>query len=254
MRATAKNAPAASSNSQPATAATPAPAGIEPVSGRNANTRAYHLLRQAVLSGSFRPTQIITLRMVTELLGLGEMPAREALKRLVSEGAFTAMPNRSARVPALERREISQLCELRSLLESNAASLAAENITLHQIEHLRSLHDNMIAAVAKGDLEEYKRLNMAFHFEIYRIADNKPLSDLIETLWLRMAPFISRTINWVTTVPGRFQEIANSRHDELLTAFQNRNAEAARAAMRLDLSDIHETDGYWDAIAEGPQS
>ncbi len=81
------------------------------------------------------------------------------------------MPNRSARVPVLDVKEIRQLCELRFLLESKAAFLAAENITLHQIEHLRRLHETMIACVQRGDLQEYKRLNMAFHFEIYRIAE-----------------------------------------------------------------------------------
>ena len=84
------------------------------------------MLRQAVLAGSFRPAQIVTLRMVTELLGMGEMPAREALKRLISEGAFNAMPNRSARVPALQKLELMQLCELRQILESKAAFLAAQ--------------------------------------------------------------------------------------------------------------------------------
>lgn len=214
--------------------------------GRNANTRAYSLLKQAVLSGAFRPAQTVTLRMVTELLQLGEMAAREALKRMISEGAFIAMPNRSARVPVLERREALQLCELRVSLESKAAFLAAQNITLHQIEHLRSLHARMVECGRKEALSEYKALNMAFHFEIYRIADNKPLADIIELLWLRMAPFISRTINQVITVPGRFDEVANCRHEELLDAFQNRDAEGAQTAMRLDLSDIHEMQEYWE--------
>src|ERR1700676_1566358 len=89
-----------------------ADSGIAPVTRRNANTRAYLLLKQAVLSGSFRPAQVITLRMMTEFLGLGEMLRGGVPKCLLSEGAFTAMPNRSARVPALDRREIAQLCEL----------------------------------------------------------------------------------------------------------------------------------------------
>lgn len=222
-------------NSSPTDVGAP---GEEASAGHNANTRAYSLLKQAVLSGSFRPSQTITLRMVTELLGLGEMPAREALKRMISEGAFEAIPNRSARVPLLDQREINQLSELRILLESKAAFLAAQNITLLQIEHLRGMHRGMMAATVSGDLNEYKRLNMAFHFEIYRIADNKPLSSLIESLWLRMAPAISRTISQLQTMPGRFDEIANEHHEELLAAFQRRDAEGARTAMRLDLADI----------------
>jgi DNA-binding GntR family transcriptional regulator len=219
----------------------------------NANTRAYLMLKQAVLSGRFRPQQTITQRMVTELLGLGEMPAREALKRLIAEGAFTAMPNRSARVPLLDRRDILQLCELRILLESKAAFLAAENVTLHQIEGLRAMNQRMDACDTKGDLQEYKQLNMDFHFAIYRIADNQHLAMLIETLWLRMAPFISRTINWAASISGRFEVLRASGHGALLTAFQHRDAEGARRAMILDLSEIHETEGYWDALDEGPE-
>jgi len=200
------------------------------------------------LSGRFRPGEVVTLRSVMKLLGAREMAAREAVKRLISEGGFNALPNRSARAPVLGRREAMQLCELRIMLESEAAAAAAANITLHQIDALRVMHQKMTACVESGDLEQYKCLNMAFHFEIYRIADNPPLASLIESLWLRLAPFISRTINWVVTVPGRFPQIANRRHEELLSAFQRRDVEAARLAMRADIGEIHETDGYWAAL------
>jgi len=245
MRTTAKKTPRSTAKSSQTRAPDPL---IDTPLGQTAYSRAYFMLKQAVLSGDFRPSQVITLRMVTALLGMGVMPAREALKRLISEGAFRAMPNRSARVPVLDKKEIMQLCELRQYLESKAAFLAAQNISLHQIAHLRSLHECMIASIAGGDLAEYKRLNMAFHFEIYRIADNEPLESLIDSLWLRMAPFISRTINRLTTVPGRFDDIATCRHADMLVAFQNRDAEAARAAMHADLSEIHES--FWDGYTE----
>lgn len=224
--------------------------GVARLPGLTANARAYLQLKQEVLSGRFRPGEVVTLRAVTELLGSGEMAGREAVKRLISEGAFKALPNRSARVPVLQRREIMQFCELRVLLESRAAAAAAGNITLHQIEALRSMNARMVACVSNGNLEEYKRLNKAFHFEIYRIADNAPLSSLIESLWLAMAPFISHTINWATTIPGRFERIATSRHDELLLAFQNRDMEGAHTAMQNDIAEIHDTDGYWAAFED----
>lgn len=224
------------------------PTGIAAVAGDTANARAYVQLKQAVLSGGFKPGEVVTLRALNELLGQGEMPAREAVKRLISEGAFEALPNRSARVPILDRREIKQLCDLRILLESDAAAFAAGNITLHQIDELRAMHEGMINAVATDTMADYKALNMAFHFAIYRIADNRPLASLIEALWLRMAPFISRSISSMTSIAGGFESIANCHHEELITAFQNRAPEAARLAMRLDLAAIHEAEGYWDAL------
>ena len=213
-----------------------------------ANERAYLLLKQAVLAGGFRPGEVVTLRALRERLALGDTPVREAVKRLVSEGAFEGMPNRSARVPVLSQREIQQVLALRILLESDAAALAAQNITLHHIEQLRGLHAAMGAAIAADDGYGYGELNMAFHFQIYRIADNRTLATLIEALWLRMAPFVSRTRTLITGDAADAWRKACGQHEALLTAFQNRDAEAARRAMRDDLSALSHIDGYWDGI------
>jgi DNA-binding GntR family transcriptional regulator len=201
-----------------------------------------------VLAGGFKPGEVATLRALAGRLAIGETPVREAIKRLISEGAFEGLPNRSARVPVMNRREVQQILDLRILLESNAAALAAQNITLHQIEQLRRLHKQMGAAVGVDDSPTYGELNMAFHFEIYRIADNKTLATLIEALWLRMAPFVSRTRSLITSDPSQAWYVACGQHEALLLAMQTRDAEAARAAMRADLSALSKIDGYWEGV------
>lgn len=226
--------------------------GSAPPAGETDNTRAYAALKQAVLSGAFRPGDVVTLRAVASRLAIGDMPVREAVKRLVSEGAFEALPNRSARVPLLDRREIEQILHLRMLLESQAAAQAAQNITLHQIEQLRSFHKAMAAAVVADDGEAYGKFNMAFHFEIYRIADNKTLATLIEALWLRMAPFVSRTRSLIAGDVGRARRLACDNHEAILAAMQTRDAQAARAAMLEDLSALSKIDGYWQGIEDHP--
>jgi DNA-binding GntR family transcriptional regulator len=218
--------------------------------GETDNARAYLSLKQAVLAGGFKPGEIVTLRALAKRLVIGDTPVREAVKRLISEGAFEALPNRSARVPLLDRREIQQILDLRIMLESNAAALAAHNITLHQIEQLRALHKSMGAAVAVDDSQAYGKLNMAFHFEIYRIANNKTLATLIEALWLRMAPFVSRTRSLITSDADQAWQVACGQHEALLAAMQTRDAEAARAAMREDLSALSKIDGYWEGVED----
>jgi DNA-binding GntR family transcriptional regulator len=218
--------------------------------GETDNSRAYTSLKQAVLSGGFRPGEVVTLRALAKRLAIGDTPVREAVKRLISEGAFEGLPNRSARVPLLDRREIQQILDLRIMLESNAAALAAQNITLHQIERLRVFHKDMGAAVVVDDSLAYGELNMAFHFELYRIADNKPLATLIEALWLRMAPFVSRRRSFITSDPSQAWNVACGHHEALLTALQIRDAEAARSAMREDLSALLKIEGYWEGIED----
>jgi DNA-binding GntR family transcriptional regulator len=218
--------------------------------GETDNERAYLGLKQMVLSGGFKPGEIVTLRALATRLGIGDTPAREAIKRLISEGAFEALPNRSARVPFMSRREIQQILNLRILLEGDAAALAAHNITLHQIEQLRALHSAMGAAVRADDSVRYGELNMAFHFEIYRIADNKTLATLIEALWLRMAPFVSRTRSLITSDATQAWHVACGQHQALLLAMQARDADAARVAMRADLSALTKIEGYWEGVEE----
>jgi DNA-binding GntR family transcriptional regulator len=217
--------------------------------GETDNARAYTSLKQAVLSGLFRPGEVVTLRALSKRLSFGDTPVREAVKRLISEGAFEGLPNRSARVPVLDRRAIQQILELRVLLESNAAAAAARNITLNQIEQLRSMHQGMGEAVAADDSHAYGKLNMAFHFELYRIADNKTLATLIEALWLRMAPVVARTRSLITADPENAWRVACSHHEALLAALQGRDGEAARAAMQEDLSSMSRMDGYWDLVS-----
>jgi len=221
-----------------------------PAPGETDNARAYAALKQAVLAGAFKPGEVLTLRALTQRLAFGDTPVREAVKRLISEGAFEGLPNRSARVPLLDRHEIEQILDLRILLESNAAALAAQNITLHQIEQLRSLHKAMGSAVAVDDSQQYGELNRAFHFEIYRVADNKTLATLIEALWLRMAPFVSRTRSLITSDPAQAWHVACGQHEALLAALQSRDAEAARTALREDLSALSRIDGYWEGIED----
>jgi len=72
--------------------------------GETDNARAYQSLKQAVLSGGFKPGEVVTLRALATRLAIGDTPVREAVKRLISEGAFEGLPNRSARVPLLDRR------------------------------------------------------------------------------------------------------------------------------------------------------
>lgn len=218
--------------------------------GETANERAYISLKRAVLSGVFRPGEVLTLRALATRFSLGETAMREAVKRLISEGAFEGLPNRSARVPMLDRRKIQGILDLRMLLESNAAVLAAQHISLRQIEGLRTLHESMESSIATGDSDAYKQLNIAFHFEIYRIANNETLAALMETLWLRMAPFVARTLSLITDHPTGAWSHASRHHEALLSAFQNGDVEAARQAMQQDLLELFKlADHYFQDIA-----
>ena len=138
----------------------------------------YLALKDSILAGSFLPGTVVTLRRLAQTLGTSEMPVREALKRLTAEGAFEAMPNRSARIPVLSRRKVLQILDLRLDLESKATEQAAENISKRHIDELVSLQEQMDDHLKSGDISNYTPLNMKFHFSIYPAGEQPAPADL----------------------------------------------------------------------------
>lgn len=171
-------------------------------SGATIQQRAYEALREAVITGLFVPGELVTLRSLSERLGVSDMPVREALRRLIAEGAFESLPNHSARVPFPSREDVAQINQLRLILESNAIRQAVEHLSKHKLDRLSELAARMQDLSFPADVTEYARLNKEFHFGIYRESQNPTLVRLIESLWLRIAPFV-HAIGLVAAREGR---------------------------------------------------
>ncbi|SFB78452.1 DNA-binding transcriptional regulator, GntR family [Polaromonas sp. OV174] len=210
--------------------------------------RAYQALKTAVLGGVFYPGTVVTLAKLAEMLGTSEMPVREALKRLTAEGAFEALPNRSARVPVLSPLVVRQILELRVELESLAASQAAEHMSKHHIDQLITLDKAMAQALADQQFPLYVALNMEFHFLIYRVAGNEPLLSLIEALWLRMSPVIAFSLTAAKNAATHFDPVGLAHHANLIKALQEGNAAKARQEVRADLLHPGILVNYQDAL------
>ncbi len=216
-----------------------------------AHSRAYTVLKEAVLAGTFVAGEVVTLRSLAERLSASEMPVREALRRLTSEGAFEALPNRSARVPSPDRRQVGQILELRAYLEGRAVALAAGNMSLVQIDYLRQLQHDIDHCIETGDPRAHTAINRAFHFEIVRSADNPVLTPLIETLWLRSAPFIPNTVNLLAGRPSLCRRLGGSHHARLIQALQARDPVGAEEAMQHDILGLSTLPGFWESLDRG---
>lgn len=210
--------------------------------------RAYVALKNAVMEGRFRPGETVTLRALASLLGTSDMPVREALRRLTSEGAFEALPNRSTRIPRLSRKQVEQIYELRIDLEGRAAAAAAARINKLQLDELAELQAQMNACIERNDMDRFTALNKEFHFTVYAIADNEPMQTLIEILWLRMGPLVSWIGSMSAESPDHMRKIGQAQHNRLLKALQARDSETACEAMRADLREPTKLANFWRAI------
>jgi DNA-binding GntR family transcriptional regulator len=146
---------------------------------------AYVRLRNQILDGTLRNGERLGEEELAEALGTSRTPVREALRRLASEGLVEVLPNRGARVPVWDDRDVADIFELRVLLESHAARRAAANVTEEVLQFLRTVCDEMeseVAASSRPDLTAVATKNRAFHAAVVNASGSPRLPGLVASL------------------------------------------------------------------------
>lgn len=186
-------------------------------------------LRDLVLFGDLAPGQAVTIQGLSERLGAGMTPVREAIRRLIAEGALEFQGNRRVSVPLLTADNISELIYARQWLDPYLTLRATERASLEDLDWLADLDDELDHAILRGDLRAYLELNYRFHKRIYDIAQAPILADVADGLWLRFGPSLR-------VVCGRMgTQNLPDKHKDMLAAMHARDAEAAARAIREDV-------------------
>ncbi|OLP57807.1 GntR family transcriptional regulator [Xaviernesmea oryzae] len=215
---------------------------MKPVGSPRSSPRAavqdgvYKQVRQALMWGEFEPGKLITLQSLADTFGTSLMPVREALRRLAAETGLEVARGGSARVPAISRQRLDDLCQTRKALEGLAAECAAARMSGEEIEACRDIAREHERLGRNGEVYAMLRHNQAFHFAIYEKAGSDVLPPLIEMLWLRFGPYMRLLSDLVRAqmAEGSLPDYS-TQHFALVDALSRRDGPAARAAMVADI-------------------
>jgi len=189
----------------------------------------YEKLRAMILFGDLAPGQPVTIQGLTDQLDAGMTPVREALRRLIAEGALTHQGNRRVSVPILTPDCADELGFMRKTLEPELARRAALRMDKAVLKALQACDDDLNRAIAQGDVGGYLTHNYRFHALINETADAPIMAATVDRLWLRFGPSLR-------VVCGRFgTSNLPDKHKDLLDAFATRDAKAAAVAMQEDV-------------------
>lgn len=189
----------------------------------------YSKLRAQVLFGDLVPGQPVTIQGLADQLNAGMTPIREAIRRLIAEGALEFQGNRRVSVPILTADHISELIVARCWLDPHLTLRAAERMTAQGIGDLTALDTELDQALEDRNLRRYLEQNYHFHNRVYDMADAPILAELAEGLWLRFGPSLR-------VVCGRLgTQNLPDKHKEMLAALKSGDAQAAADAMREDV-------------------
>ena len=190
--------------------------------------RAYEGIRGMILSGELSAGSQLGEEAIAEMFGVSRTPVRDALRRL--EGELLVKRNDSQRsfVADWSLGDVADAFELRGMLESRAASRAAERMDDAALQRLRDCNQAILQAVQADppDITGFLEGNREFHAIILEVADSRRLAALLGGLIEQ--PVVWRTAHHYSRAALRR---SHGDHDELLAAFARHDGAWAGAVM-----------------------
>jgi DNA-binding GntR family transcriptional regulator len=208
-------------------------------------------IEDKIALGEYRPGDRLRQEQLAEEFSISRTPVREALRLLEAKGVISQEHRHSAVIRAPSTREVRETYQVRAELEGLAAALAAQWISDKQVEDLRAIHARFVASVKDMSAPKNSALkkrsllkasntwietNDQFHQLIQQASNNLRLAQAINELYVGF-------IRNVMYSSARGMDSHRMRrnigsHEEILTALERRDADAARKVMQ---DHIHES-------------
>jgi DNA-binding GntR family transcriptional regulator len=199
----------------------------DPGAARSLSDEAYYRIRDMIVSLELAPGSIVSERELMERLGLGRTPVREALRTLAQERLVDVYPRRGIFVSSVNARDLASLSEVRALLETHAAALAAERATPQEREETQALIEDLDATAGERDERRLIDLDQRIHRHVYRCTHNAHLEETLNRYYVLTLRIWFLALDRVARLDEAVQE-----HRELLEAIRDGDASAAGLAMR----------------------
>lgn len=138
--------------------------------------RVVSVMRSAVVSGLFRPGERLPQDHLADLLDVSRMPIRAALRQLESEGLVELIPNRGAIVRSLSPEELTDLYEMRVMVETFALRKTVAAMTPESLADLSKMADEMDEAVSPN---HWFALRQEFYQALYSVGNTPRVVSVI---------------------------------------------------------------------------
>jgi DNA-binding GntR family transcriptional regulator len=182
---------------------------------------AYERVRAAILSGAVAAGAPLGQVELANRIGTSRVPLREALQRLEAEGLVVLRPRRGYIVTSLDRDEITDIFDIRMMLEERAGYVATLRATSEDIADVEALLRAMdgLAVTYADEAARFAEHNRAFHDRLYAGSARRQLCRLMGVLRTN----VERFIRIGALIAGDMRRV-NDEHHRIFEAFRARNA------------------------------
>jgi len=212
-----------------------------PIVRRNLGSDVYSILWDRILSRNLHPTEKLSDLRLSEELGVSRTPVREALHRLVQDGVVIYSPNRGFSVATFSPEDISEIFDLRAVLEALALRTVAAKLRPEEYTWASSELDRVKLLIdgAGNDTErheaasEFLNVDQGFHQWLIEGSQNQRLITFVNGLWAQISVFQRAG----THIPG-WNEIALKQHKAVIDLLLADDGERAADALQDHILDM----------------
>lgn len=192
-------------------------------------TRSYEVyseVKRRILDLRMPPGSEFTEGELVDDLGVSKTPVREALARLRQENLVVAVPRSGYRVTPVTVKDARDLMALRTLLEGEAAALAAQRgADSERLKKLDELCNMSYDASSRESVVSFLQVNRDFHLAVAELSGNERLAEML----IGVLEQLQRVMHLGLALTERSEEIVHE-HRDLLDAILGGDPERARKA------------------------
>jgi DNA-binding GntR family transcriptional regulator len=202
---------------------------------RSLSDQAYYRIRELIVTLELAPGSVVSERDLMERLGVGRTPVREALRDLAREQLVEVFPRRGIFVSGVEVGDIAGLSEVRLVLESKAARLAAERRNDADRAGTEALLDELSETAAGLDERGLIDLDQRIHRHVYRCTHNPFLAATLEEYYVLTLRIWFLALDRVERLDDAIRE-----HHAILEAIRDGDPDRAEEAMRSHVAGFEQ--------------
>lgn len=178
----------------------------------------YEYLFNELAQLNYRSGDKLVISQIAAALNVSEIPVREALRRLESNGYVRIVPNQGAVAVGLEKSTIADIVQIKGVLEGFATRLSIDYLSANDLERLHQINEELRAAVEAGNVGRVSDLNIQFHMSIYERIPQAELTSMITDLWRKWS-----VTKKIFSVSPSIRDQSYDEHEQILALIRSRN-------------------------------
>jgi DNA-binding GntR family transcriptional regulator len=195
--------------------------------------QAHVALKQRLVTGELQPGAFLSERQLVALLGMSKTPIRAALERLEAEGYVPVSARRGALVRELSVRDIVELFEIRTALETYVLEALAGRVTPAQARRLQANVKAQCNSGNRGDSARSVTLDMEFHVLFAEFLGSGEITRVVAQLHDKIYRIIMR----VHTLHGDCWKMGWQEHNRIAELVLAGDGPAAARVVREHLEN-----------------